>query len=54
MKLVVESQRHIIYVKIGMFKYCFIRVSDYMFVFVMVFVCMFGRVACGMWWPAIG
>ena len=39
MKLLVECQRHIIYVEIGMFNYCFIIVSDYMLVFVMVFVC---------------
>ena len=37
-KLLVERQRHIIYVKVGMFNYCFITVSDYMLVFVMVFV----------------
>ena len=38
-KLLVECQRHIIYVNEGMFNYCFIRISDmYMLVFVMVFV----------------
>ena len=35
MKLLVECQRYITYVKVGMFN-CFIRVSDYMLVFVMV------------------
>ena len=45
MKLLVECQRHIIYVKVGMFNYCFIRVSDYMLVFVMVVVSRFRRVA---------
>ena len=54
MKLLVERQRHITYVKVGMFNYCVIRVSNYMLEFVMVFVCRFGRVAGGMWWPAIG
>ena len=49
-----ERQRHIIYVNVGMFNYCFITVSDYMLVFVMVFVSRFRRVAWGMWWPAIG
>ena len=52
-KLLVERQRHIIYVKVGMFNYYFTRVSDYMLVFVMVFVSRFGRVARGMWWPVI-
>ena len=41
MKLLVE--RHNISVKVGMFNYCFIRVSDDMLVFVMVFVSRFGR-----------
>ena len=53
-KLLVERQRHIIYVKVGMFYYCFIRVSDYMLVFVIVFVSRFERGASGMWWPAVG
>ena len=53
-KLLVEHQRHISYVKVGMYNYCFNRVSDYMFVIVMVFVIRFGRVACGTWWLAIG
>ena len=52
MKLLVESQGHIIYEKVGMFNYRFIKVSDYMYLFVMVFVSMFRRVARGMWWPA--
>ena len=39
-----ERQRHmIIYVKAGMCHYCFIRVNDYMLVYVMVFVSKFGR-----------
>ena len=42
MRLLVERRRHIIYVKLGMFNYCFIRVSDYMLVFVLVFVSRFG------------
>ena len=53
-KLLVERQRHIIYVKVGMFYYCFIRVCDYMLVFVIVFVSRFERGASGMWWPAVG
>ena len=44
-KLLVERLRHIIYVKVVMFKYCFIRVSDNMLVFVIVLVGRFGRVA---------
>ena len=43
MKLLVERQRNIIYFIVGMLSYCFIRVSDYMLVFVMVFVNRFGR-----------
>ena len=54
MKSLVERQRDIIYVKVGMFTYRFIRVSDYMLVFVMVLVSRFGRVALGMYWPALG
>ena len=54
MKLLVERQRHIIYVKAGMFNYCVIKVSDNILVFVMVVVSRFGRVAQGIWWPAIG
>ena len=42
MKLLVERQRLIIYVKVGMFNYCYIRVSDYMLVFVMDVVSRFG------------
>ena len=42
-KLLVERQRHIIYVKVGMFIYCFIRISDYMLVFVIVFVSRFAQ-----------
>ena len=38
MKFLVERQRLIIFAKVGMFNYCFIRVCDYMWVFVMVFV----------------
>ena len=41
-KLMVEHQRLIIYVKSGMFNHCFIRINDYMLVFVMVFVNRFG------------
>ena len=44
-KLLVERQRHMIYVKVGMFHYCFNRVRNYMLVFVMVFVSKFGRIA---------
>ena len=44
-KLLVERQRHIMYVKVGMFNYCFVRVSDYVLVFVMVSASRFGRVA---------
>ena len=36
-KLLVERQSHIIYVKVGMFIYGSIRESDYLLVFVMVF-----------------
>ena len=43
MKLLVECQYHIIYVKVGMFNYCFIRVSEYILVFVMVFASRFGK-----------
>ena len=53
-KLLVECQCIIIHVKVRMYNYCFIRVSDYMLVFVMVFVSSFGRVVWGMMWPAIG
>ena len=43
-KLLLERQRLIIHVKVGMFNYCFIiRVSDNMLVFVVVFVSRFGR-----------
>ena len=42
-KLLVECQRHIVYLKVGMFNYCFIRVSEYMMVFVMVFASSFGK-----------
>ena len=38
MKLLVERQRHIICVTVGMFNCCFIRVNDYILVCVMVFV----------------
>ena len=41
--LLVERQSHIINVNVGMFNYSFIRVSDNMLVFVMVFVSRFGR-----------
>ena len=44
-KLLVECQSHIIYFKLGMLNYCFIRVSEYMLVFVMVFANRFGKVA---------
>ena len=40
-----ERQRHFIYFKVGMFNYCYIRASDYMLVFVVVFASRFGRVA---------
>ena len=43
MRLLVERQRLIIYRKVGTFNYCFIRVNDYMLIFVMVFVSSFGR-----------
>ena len=42
-KLLVERQRLMSKVKLGMCNYCFISVSDYMLVFVMVFVSRFGR-----------
>ena len=42
MKLLVELQSLIIHVKVPMINYCFVRVSDYMFVFVMIFVSRFG------------
>ena len=42
MKLLVERQRHVIYFKVGMFDYCFIGVSDYIFVFDKAFVSRFG------------
>ena len=35
------------------FKYCFIRVSDYMSVFVLVFVSRFRRTAWWIWWLAV-
>ena len=38
MKLLVERQRLISYVKLGMFNYYFITVSNYMLVFVIIFV----------------
>ena len=43
--LLVECKRHI-YVNVEMFNYCFIRISDYMYmlVFVMVFVSRSRRV----------
>ena len=43
MKLRIERQRLIICVNLGMFNYCFIRVSDYTLVFVMVCVSRFER-----------
>ena len=44
MKLLVERQRHIIYVKVGMFNvYLLFHQNDYTLVFVMVFVNRFGR-----------
>ena len=43
MKLLVDCQRIIICVMAEMCNYCFIRVSDYMLVFVMVFVSRFVR-----------
>ena len=46
-KLLVERQRLTSYVKVGMFNNCFIRVSDYMLLFVMVFVNRFGRYSVG-------
>ena len=52
MKLLVERQRHITYVKVGIFNYYFTRVNYYMLVFVMVFVNSFGRVTPGIWWLA--
>ena len=36
-KLLVERQCHNMYVKVGMFNYSFVRVSDYVLIFVMVF-----------------
>ena len=47
MKLLAERECHIIYVRVGIFNHCFIRVSDYMLVFVMVFVSKFGRCSVG-------
>ena len=44
MTLLAERQRQIIYVKIGLFNYCFIRVSDYMLISVMDIISRFGRV----------
>ena len=43
MRLLVKHQRLVIYVKLGMFNYCFVKVYDYMLVFVMIFVSRFGR-----------
>ena len=43
MKLLVERPHLIMGVKVGMFNHCFIIVSNYMLVFVMVFVRRFGR-----------
>ena len=43
-KLLVERQS---LTKVGMFNNCFIRVSDYMLLFVMVFVNRFGRYSVG-------
>ena len=42
-KLLVECQRDIVYLKVEMFNYCFVRVSEYMMVFVMVFASRFGK-----------
>ena len=42
-KLLVERQRLIIYVKFGLFNYCFIKLIDNMLVFVMVFASRFRR-----------
>ena len=43
MKLLVERPNHILYVKVGLFSYCFIRGSVGMLVLVIVLVSMFGR-----------
>ena len=50
MKLLVERKTHI-YVKIGMFNYCFIRVNNYMLVFVNRFQrCSMRNVVVGYSW----